>query len=189
MTSAATCATRGSSPLTRGKRGRVDSCLDRCRLIPAHAGKTRPWGHARVAGRAHPRSRGENPLFQEATTGVDGSSPLTRGKPPLAVGTRPVPRLIPAHAGKTIAKDKTNPPPRAHPRSRGENSNFASQTCRLDGSSPLTRGKLPNCPERPSERRLIPAHAGKTGARAGQRGWKTAHPRSRGENIFDRAGI
>ena len=35
-------ATRGSSPLTRGKLDRVHALRVRDRLIPAHAGKTRP---------------------------------------------------------------------------------------------------------------------------------------------------
>ena len=50
----------GSSPLTRGKR-LGDAGVDlQARLIPAHAGKTSlPFG-AKMKGRAHPRSRGEN---------------------------------------------------------------------------------------------------------------------------------
>ena len=50
----------GSSPLTRGKPPAQCSQRNQERLIPAHAGKTKP---ANVLGRkvsAHPRSRGEN---------------------------------------------------------------------------------------------------------------------------------
>ena len=71
----------GSSPLTRGKPvafGRVDA---REGLIPAHAGKTGACGRARVAARAHPRSRGENKLRRIPRGRPRGSSPLTRGKP------------------------------------------------------------------------------------------------------------
>ena len=91
----------GSSPLTRGKRWRAARTRCACRLIPAHAGKTKkvPLGASGQA--AHPRSRGENSQSFEQT---------------------PVPSwLIPAHAGKT----RCDPFPRlgraAHPRSRGEN--------------------------------------------------------------------
>ena len=50
-----------------------------------------------------------------------GSSPLTRGKR-LAAGIVPhVIRLIPAHAGKTRSTRGACVWPRAHPRSRGEN--------------------------------------------------------------------
>ena len=55
------------------------------------------------------------------------------------------------------------------------------------GSSPLTRGKLPNSILHTTRLRLIPAHAGKTDRR-----WKVAcrgaaHPRSRGENAVQSA--
>ena len=52
--------TPGSSPLTRGKPGRIRARRRGTRLIPAHAGKT-PGGDTGVKfAAAHPRSRGEN---------------------------------------------------------------------------------------------------------------------------------
>ena len=51
------------------------------RLIPAHAGKTRPPLRHRRVRAAHPRSRGENGSAGTARAGGSGSSPLTRGKP------------------------------------------------------------------------------------------------------------
>ena len=50
----------GSSPLTRGKRGRVRHRPDGQRLIPAHAGKTARGAVIQSWKPAHPRSRGEN---------------------------------------------------------------------------------------------------------------------------------
>ena len=50
------------------------------------------------------------------------------------------------------------------------------------GASPLTRGKLIQRVSLDRERRLIPAHAGKTRRPAWSRLACTAHPRSRGEN-------
>ena len=50
----------GSSPLTRGKPTRRALPIVRPRLIPAHAGKTRPRRAPGPSARAHPRSRGEN---------------------------------------------------------------------------------------------------------------------------------
>ena len=50
------------------------------------------------------------------------------------------------------------------------------------GSSPLTRGKPHNHAARVAERRLIPAHAGKTSCYAAYSVSQPAHPRSRGEN-------
>ena len=79
-------AALGSSPLTRGKRG--GGCAQDCvqGLIPAHAGKTRPYTSRRLRCRAHPRSRGENVTIGPLTVVDRGSSPLTRGKPGRRVG-------------------------------------------------------------------------------------------------------
>ena len=92
---------RGSSPLTRGKQTLVDPRATRCRLIPAHAGKTRSSSMTCWPAAAHPRSRGENVDGWEDHVPAEGSSPLTRGKHwveyPHLLGVR----LIPAHAGKT----------------------------------------------------------------------------------------
>ena len=51
---------RGSSPLTRGKPGRVNRVRRRGGLIPAHAGKTWLLRACFGLSGAHPRSRGEN---------------------------------------------------------------------------------------------------------------------------------
>ena len=50
---------------------------------------------------AHPRSRGENGTRSDLAYVIEGSSPLTRGKPPLDGEMGEVLGLIPAHAGKT----------------------------------------------------------------------------------------
>ena len=114
-------ALSGSSPLTRGKQ---IVCLDQVapeRLIPAHAGKTRPDPAPRRLSAAHPRSRGEN----------------EEEYPRVARGLR----LIPAHAGKTRFRPDQDRAYPAHPRSRGENVSMAPLGSQGWGSSPLTRGK------------------------------------------------
>ena len=73
--------TRGSSPLTRGKRRWPDRFGVFVGLIPAHAGKTRVVILRARQVRAHPRSRGENGLRETLLDHLQGSSPLTRGKP------------------------------------------------------------------------------------------------------------
>ena len=72
------------------------------RLIPAHAGKTRPPAEAADGTPAHPRSRGENDRDAATAVAFTGSSPLTRGKQRLAEIEESTLRLIPAHAGKTL---------------------------------------------------------------------------------------
>ena len=131
---------------------------------------------------AHPRSRGENDALLDRRRRRGGSSPLTRGKRPRHPRPLPELRLIPAHAGKTTWGRCCTSPPRAHPRSRGEND---SQRAALDGprgSSPLTRGKHDQLRPSRGPRGLIPAHAGKTAPPVSSSSGAGAHPRSRGEN-------
>ena len=131
----------GSSPLTRGKPfPRAFSAVPNG-LIPAHAGKTLPWGKPLQALPAHPRSRGENDPEPKIGTDRPGSSPLTRGKRRLRCRGAGVAGLIPAHAGKTRSSSLTNSLKPAHPRSRGENRVQMSPRDHCVGSSPLTRGK------------------------------------------------
>ena len=173
---------RGSSPLTRGKPActiRRARCIG---LIPAHAGKT-PKERARgLSQGAHPRSRGENLEFTRMTRRDSGSSPLTRGKRLRATAGNATCGLIPAHAGKTPGAGDDGRAHRAHPRSRGENISHSRRYSSHAGSSPLTRGKQPWPPESAFQRRLIPAHAGKTSEKRTKLIQSWAHPRSRGEN-------
>ena len=113
---------------------------------------------------------------------VLGSSPLTRGKLAHDRHVCSTPGLIPAHAGKTPARQERLALARAHPRSRGENIIPGSYLMRPPGSSPLTRGKRSFVAWCGRAGGLIPAHAGKTVASRRRRRRSWAHPRSRGEN-------
>ena len=113
-----------------------------------------------------------------------GSSPLTRGKPPLPHARRFGEGLIPAHAGKTARDRASGAGPRAHPRSRGENRGLIEALGEAQGSSPLTRGKLRPGIRAGTQHGLIPAHAGKTGPTSPCPLTPRAHPRSRGENAL-----
>ena len=179
----------GSSPLTRGKLVLVRRGGGRCRLIPAHAGKTLPGEWPHLPRGAHPRSRGENQVGFDTAHTVPGSSPLTRGKPVGQAPAHVAARLIPAHAGKTEGGLSFARGYWAHPRSRGENATRNRETQRVTGSSPLTRGKRSWLRLIRGDRRLIPAHAGKTSCRLARvrRGW--AHPRSRGENTLTASAL
>ena len=176
--------TRGSSPLTRGKRDDDGDPREQHRLIPAHAGKTSTSSRRRGLRPAHPRSRGENVMDPPSIALASGSSPLTRGKPQGPRGDRRGHRLIPAHAGKTQPQAARRNPGRAHPRSRGENDCGGVIPVVGVGSSPLTRGK-PHAPTVTAPTGgLIPAHAGKTMRVTVWVPLGAAHPRSRGENLF-----
>ena len=172
----------GSSPLTRGKRSAQFSRPFMLRLIPAHAGKTSKRILVSSISWAHPRSRGENRSRLHPRRGGRDSSPLTRGKRPAGGECPCEPRLIPAHAGKTVSPASSWTARRAHPRSRGENISPGTSRPLVAGSSPLTRGKLFGDPSAVTFLGLIPAHAGKTRPRLRPPPSKRAHPRSRGEN-------
>ena len=179
---AAGAGASGSSPLTRGKLSRPRGWGKSPWLIPAHAGKTSGASPRPPPIGAHPRSRGENISPTAESSICRGSSPLTRGKPWLWMRVLCHWRLIPAHAGKTRRSAQSGRAPPAHPRSRGENAFHARVSHVLRGSSPLTRGKRSSGRPENLERRLIPAHAGKTCPTRPTTSGVSAHPRSRGEN-------
>ena len=181
--------TGGSSPLTRGKRHSQRDRLPTDRLIPAHAGKTGAGAGYFSERAAHPRSRGENWFVRHPGCVASGSSPLTRGKQRTTPAPITVDGLIPAHAGKTGDGGRDPERAQAHPRSRGENSYIPGGDTGVKGSSPLTRGKRQHHHCRPRDRRLIPAHAGKTAASSWNTDARRAHPRSRGENQAVWTGI
>ena len=78
------------------------------------------------------------------------------------VGERPIPRLIPAWAGKTLVERDGRVCWGAHPRVGGENGGYLVWLSWDQGSSPRGRGKLTGVPRDPTRFRLIPAWAGKT---------------------------
>ena len=172
----------GSSPLTRGKPRLRRQGISQRGLIPAHAGKTPRTRRACSATWAHPRSRGENEAARQPHGWETGSSPLTRGKRLRGRPRHRYRRLIPAHAGKTASTSTSTTSTRAHPRSRGENQRIKSVAASVTGSSPLTRGKPYGWDGDVLLAGLIPAHAGKTSSTRSVRGFRRAHPRSRGEN-------
>ena len=72
----------GSSPHTRGARGRPDRLLRRRRIIPAYAGSTPPSSLRIRSMRDHPRIRGEHYKMLVTSAAGWGSSPHTRGALP-----------------------------------------------------------------------------------------------------------
>ena len=172
----------GSSPLTRGALGYWHPRRPHRRLIPAHAGSTKPSSGVRKGWRAHPRSRGEHTAARKYSTATAGSSPLTRGALGVDVIEAEDMGLIPAHAGSTVwLRPRCRDVP-AHPRSRGEHAERGRIEHLGGGSSPLTRGALVASRYPPGLEGLIPAHAGSTHGGTGDRVERTAHPRSRGEH-------
>ena len=178
-------AKEGSSPRVRGKLQPRTTKTDIGRLIPACAGKTCSGAPSRRARWAHPRVCGENRNALVVELVDRGSSPRVRGKPRDDAGVHSVVRLIPACAGKTCALRPSRGRARAHPRVCGENRPRQRRQIVVAGSSPRVRGKPLPLDAGGLRFRLIPACAGKTGARPRAPANAGAHPRVCGENVFD----
>ena len=148
----------------------------------------------------HPRTRGVYNGDDHFSVLTDGSSPHTRG---LHVGVRvelPQVRIIPAHAGFTLRQRRAGghrriipahagftprrtrrPGPRPdHPRTRGVYCSIRSPDIRHAGSSPHTRGLLPDEHVARGHVRIIPAHAGFTVQSVRPTYDMLDHPRTRG---------
>ena len=174
--------TLGSSPRMRGKRWM--SCDDpfTTGLIPAHAGKTWRVRKKFCHRAAHPRACGENGCCAILVKHLRGSSPRMRGKRAHEFHGRRALGLIPAHAGKTMARAVSVCPLWAHPRACGENLGKMFFQIAASGSSPRMRGKRLHLLLADREGRLIPAHAGKTLTSCIMLSIASAHPRACGEN-------
>ena len=152
----------GSSPRMRGKPAAGDAHLLEGRIIPAHAGQTVDTNTVLSMPSDHPRACGGN-IAEEAHPLLDsGSSPRMRGKRGCYSATTLHTRIIPAHAGQTIADGLMTTFHSDHPRACGANAPIAGASTPLNGSSPRMRGKHATAGELAHLRRIIPAHAGQT---------------------------
>ena len=120
QTSISDATSRGSSPHTRGARGRGGGRRAQAGIIPAYAGSTskRSWPTSPSAD--HPRIRGEHTGVTDTGTLAAGSSPHTRGAQQLALIKPGDLGIIPAYAGSTNLPAMTRSRRRDHPRIRGE---------------------------------------------------------------------
>ena len=111
----------GSSPRMRGKPFYPVSNFPFRRIIPAHAGQTSQLEHSAYSPADHPRACGANfsPLY--LVYHLDGSSPRMRGKRGLGKTYGGKKRIIPAHAGQTMAGAEILTSTKDHPRACGAN--------------------------------------------------------------------
>ena len=132
----------------------------------------------------HPRIRGEHDRLGRLRDQPLGSSPHTRGARIRLRGPADGLRIIPAYAGSTGGKERTNECITDHPRIRGEHDAARIQRPRVEGSSPHTRG----APRPPEGARpwlgIIPAYAGSTSEMGAVGSIFPDHPRIRGEHGF-----
>ena len=176
------CGLNGSSPRMRGKRFVARHRVKVHRIIPAHAGQTRPQPPRHPVSTDHPRACGANPTLRRAEGAHVGSSPRMRGKRGLCGVRRLGCRIIPAHAGQTQTPHTLQRPPPDHPRACGANLTKSRNWSLASGSSPRMRGKRPEHRGPNGRGRIIPAHAGQTPCSPTARTPATDHPRACGAN-------
>ena len=166
----------------RGKHMHMDMSSIAARIIPAHAGQTAPVCNPNRPPPDHPRACGANEVIYERLSQLIGSSPRMRGKPITPVVTPKQQRIIPAHAGQTMACTPFMPKRSDHPRACGANRPGNRTTATRCGSSPRMRGK-PDFLRVPLDTlRIIPAHAGQTNHPRGDAKATADHPRACGAN-------
>ena len=130
----------------------------------------------------HPRVCGENELRAVGEKGRLGTSPRMRGKPGEPRKSHDFLRNIPAYAGKTAAMHFAFDQQTEHPRVCGENAVAPLVGEISSGTSPRMRGKRHGSETTWSDRRNIPAYAGKTCVAAQSHQPGAEHPRVCGEN-------
>ena len=134
---------RGSSPRSRGTRARLPGDRRVGRFIPALAGNTRYVRAISWQQPVHPRARGEHTSKVIQLRGWNGSSPRSRGTPLCDDAEGRCRRFIPALAGNTASGSRCLTPAAVHPRARGEHRPALSMLPSGPGSSPRSRGTLP----------------------------------------------
>ena len=152
----------GSSPHTRGARGRVHRHRRPVWIIPAYAGSTGFSSIRYSSAWDHPRIRGEHDVHVHLRNDIPGSSPHTRGAPVRRHPAGGAQRIIPAYAGSTGLHVGLQVGGQDHPRIRGEHPARSRGYHEIQGSSPHTRGAPPRWPARRTRSRIIPAYAGST---------------------------
>ena len=97
----------GSSPRMRGTPEHMELWNKARGIIPAYAGNTRIWAHARLCSEDHPRVCGEHLAVLDALVLSVGSSPRMRGTHGTTQFYNPQTGIIPAYAGNTL-RDYSN---------------------------------------------------------------------------------
>ena len=171
---------KGSSPRVRGRRDCRRRHRARIGLIPASAGQTHH--HLSTVGRntAHPRECGaDRGAFSPRISSV-GSSPRVRGRRRGCNDHDPAGGLIPASAGQTRTRARSQPGQGAHPRECGADRLVFFVRGYAVGSSPRVRGRLRASMAVRVEIGLIPASAGQTRTAVPSSPAAKAHPRECG---------
>ena len=140
-------------------------------------------------GGDHPRGCGEKSYRPPAVETPLGSSPRVRGEARYLRARRRSGGIIPAGAGRSLAKINYTDRQRDHPRGCGEKLRSRVDMKTVAGSSPRVRGEVQVCMMKVLPAGIIPAGAGRSGTGRGWswRGWD--HPRGCGEKTPQRNNL
>ncbi len=158
--------TLGSPPRVRGTDFFPPTEIFTSRITPARAGNSASVPGQSFRHRDHPRACGEQ-------SGSGGGAVVPGGSPPRVRGTaRPMQcmrtgkGITPARAGNSEAAGLQWQDVEDHPRACGEQPRAAAAETVLSGSPPRVRGTAESFPFAPRGRRITPARAGNSFARA-----------------------
>ena len=152
----------GSSPRMRGTPIACRILSAPAGIIPAYAGNTARYRNLRKLYWDHPRVCGEHRPVSESAQTLLGSSPRMRGTPAAWPARSASKWIIPAYAGNTICRFRSNRDRRDHPRVCGEHSTTPVVTPKQQGSSPRMRGTPASSTGNGDGTGIIPAYAGNT---------------------------
>ena len=152
-------------------------------IIPAYAGNTNSVSHTLGTSGDHPRVCGEHRPVSESAQTLLGSSPRMRGTPAAWPARSASKWIIPAYAGNTICRFRSNRDRRDHPRVCGEHSTTPVVTPKQQGSSPRMRGTHGEQVVGDGEFGIIPAYAGNTTSQIRLTRSHGDHPRVCGEHF------
>ena len=144
----------------RGARFRLSDRDGRVRIIPAYAGSTTLRTAENLCGTDHPRVCGEHPSLRDTGQLAMGSSPRMRGAHKIGADGLDLDRIIPAYAGSTTPRTRSQPWSRDHPRVCGEHMTLTPRRTAAAGSSPRMRGAHARRCKAAGHLGIIPAYAG-----------------------------
>ena len=152
----------GSSPRMRGTLDNHHVNVEHGGIIPAYAGNTAPPSRNASRTRDHPRVCGEHTPLVSCPVTDQGSSPRMRGTHMSILATRYVVGIIPAYAGNTRVRPRSDRRPWDHPRVCGEHVILHQLLFAVRGSSPRMRGTHYQAVRAVGLGGIIPAYAGNT---------------------------
>ena len=173
---------RGSSPRMRGARMKSSRLYGIRGIIPADAGSTRSWACCCPARQDHPRGCGEHISGHHGFSKLPGSSPRMRGARSDPWLLPHIPRIIPADAGSTTARNGVMGAFGDHPRGCGEHCSMQLNEALYTGSSPRMRGAPVTQQGVALRIGIIPADAGSTPSDHYPSSAPRDHPRGCGEH-------